>query len=65
MLEWMSSLMPHLMLAPILLPMFTAAIMLLMREEHLRVKVAMNIASTAIGLLVSLVLLKLWFFGVR
>lgn len=58
MLEWMSSLMPHLMLAPILLPMFTAAIMLLMREEHLRVKVAMNIASTAIGLLVSLVLLQ-------
>ena len=58
MLDWMNSLMPHLMLAPILLPMFTAALMLLLREEHLRIKVALNTASTAIGLCVSIALLQ-------
>jgi multicomponent K+:H+ antiporter subunit D len=31
-------LMPHLMLAPILLPMLTAALMLLLREERQRLK---------------------------
>jgi multicomponent K+:H+ antiporter subunit D len=37
-LDWLSTLMPHLMLAPILLPMFTAALMLLLREERQRLK---------------------------
>lgn len=57
MLQWLNSLMPHLMLAPILLPMFTAALMLLLREEFLRTKVALNIASTALGLVASMALL--------
>lgn len=50
--------MPHLILAPILLPMFTAAVMLLLREEHLRLKVVLNIASTAIGLCIAVALLQ-------
>lgn len=49
--------MPHLMLAPIALPMLTAALMLLLREEQLRLKVVLNLASTLLGLLVSIVLL--------
>ncbi|MEG2047395.1 MAG: monovalent cation/H+ antiporter subunit D [Comamonas sp.] len=58
MLDWLTSLMPHLILAPILLPMFTAAVMLLLREEHLRLKVVLNIASTAIGLCIAVALLQ-------
>ena len=34
--EVTSALMPHLMLAPIALPMFTAALLLLLREEQQR-----------------------------
>ena len=36
--EVTSALMPHLMLAPIALPMFTAALLLLLREEQQRLK---------------------------
>lgn len=58
-LEWLASLMPHLMLAPIVLPMVTAALMLLLKEERQVVKVVMNIGSTTVGLLISIALL-LW-----
>ncbi|MCZ2102961.1 MAG: monovalent cation/H+ antiporter subunit D [Burkholderiales bacterium] len=51
--------MPHLMLAPIALPMLTAALLLLVREEHERAKLAIGIASTLLGLLVAIALL-LW-----
>ena len=54
-----SALMPHLMLAPIALPLLTAALMLLMREERQRLKLTLNVLSTTLGLLVSLALL-LW-----
>ncbi|WP_295856291.1 monovalent cation/H+ antiporter subunit D [uncultured Xylophilus sp.] len=47
----------HLMLAPILLPILTAALMLVAGEKRPGTKVAMNIASTAIGLVVAVVLL--------
>ena len=50
-------LMPHLMLAPITLPMFTAALMLLMREEQQRLKLSVNIASTLLGLVIAIALL--------
>lgn len=56
-LQWLTSLMPHLILVPIVLPMLTAALMLLLREEHQRIKSAMNIGATALGLLVSISLL--------
>ena len=52
-----SAAMPHLMLVPIALPMLTAALMLLMREEQQRLKLTLNILSTALGLLVAVALL--------
>lgn len=52
-----SALMPHLMLVPVALPMLTAALMLLMREEQQRLKLTLNILSTALGLLVAVALL--------
>ena len=52
-----SLLMPHLMLAPIALPMLTAALMLLMREEHQRLKLGLNILSTLAGLVIAISLL--------
>ena len=54
-----SALMPHLMLAPIALPLLTGALMLLMREEQRLLKLVVNVLSTTLGLLVSLALL-LW-----
>ncbi|WP_368924104.1 monovalent cation/H+ antiporter subunit D [Comamonas aquatica] len=56
-LEWMASLMPHLMLAPIMLPMLVAALMLLLKEEHQSIKVVLNIGATTLGLLVAIALL--------
>ena len=50
MTQWIADLMPHLMLAPILLPMLTAALMLFLREERQRLKLAMNLLSTLLGL---------------
>ena len=54
-----SALMPHLMLAPIALPLLTGALMLLMREEQRLLELVVNVLATALGLLVSLALL-LW-----
>ena len=54
-----AALMPHLMLAPVALPLFTGALMLLMREEQRLLKLVVNVLSTALGLLVSLAVL-LW-----
>ena len=51
------ALMPHLMLAPILLPMLTAAVMLLLGEKYQRTKLLLNLASTLLGLGVALALL--------
>ena len=50
-------LMPHLILAPIALPLLTAGIMLLLREERQRTKVTLNITSTLGGLVVAVLLL--------
>lgn len=52
-----AALMPHLMLAPIALPLLTAALMLLLREEQQRLKVALNLLSILLGLLVAIALL--------
>ena len=49
--------MPHLILAPIALPMLTAGLMLLLREERQRTKVALNIVSTLLGLVIAVLLL--------
>lgn len=58
-LEWLASLMPHLMLAPIVLPLMTAALMLLLKEERQTAKMVMNLGATTLGLLISIALL-LW-----
>lgn len=55
--EAIAPLMPHLMLAPILLPLLTAALMLLMGEDQQRAKLTLNMASTLLGLGVSVALL--------
>ena len=53
------NLMPHLIVAPILLPLLTAACMLLLGEKHRPLKARINLVSTLIGLIIS-VLLLLW-----
>ncbi|MDE2416073.1 MAG: monovalent cation/H+ antiporter subunit D [Comamonadaceae bacterium] len=50
--------MPHLMLAPIALPMCTAAFLLLLREEQQRLKFGLSLLSTLAGLLISIALLQ-------
>ena len=55
--EVMAPLMPHLMLAPILLPLLTAALLLLMGEDQPRFKLIVNLLSTLLGLGVALALL--------
>lgn len=52
-----SASMPHLMLAPIALPLATAALLLVLREERERLKMTLNIGSTALGLLAAIALL--------
>ncbi len=49
--------MPHLMLVPIVLPLLTAALMLLLREQQQRTKLVLNLGSTLLGLLVAVALL--------
>ncbi|MFE1571038.1 monovalent cation/H+ antiporter subunit D [Comamonas odontotermitis] len=51
-------LMPHLLLAPILLPMLTAALMLTLSEQHQRIKLLMNITSCTLGLAIAIALVK-------
>ncbi|RDI27341.1 multisubunit potassium/proton antiporter PhaD subunit [Pseudacidovorax intermedius] len=50
--------MPHLVAAPILLPLLTAALMLLMGEQRRRAKSALTVISGLFGLLVALALLR-------
>ncbi|QXZ10383.1 monovalent cation/H+ antiporter subunit D [Comamonas sp. Y33R10-2] len=54
---WTEYLMPHLMLAPILLPMLSAALMLFLREERQRMKLGINLVSTSISLVIVVMLL--------
>ena len=48
---------PHLVFAPVLLPLATAASMLLLSEKRRALKAPINIASTALGLLLAIALL--------
>jgi multicomponent K+:H+ antiporter subunit D len=50
--------MPHLIAVPILVPMLTAALMLLLNEERRRTRSALSVASGLIGLLTALALLR-------
>jgi multicomponent K+:H+ antiporter subunit D len=50
--------MPHLIAVPILVPMLTAALMLLLGEERRRAKSALSVLSGLVGLLAALALLR-------
>ncbi|MET0544559.1 MAG: monovalent cation/H+ antiporter subunit D [Variovorax sp.] len=50
--------MPHLVAVPILVPMLTAALMLLLGEKHRRAKAALTVVSGLIGLIAALALLR-------
>ncbi|SFM22377.1 monovalent cation/H+ antiporter subunit D [Variovorax sp. OV329] len=50
--------MPHLVAAPILLPLLTAALMLTLEERHRRIKSVLTVVSGLVGLLVALALLR-------
>ncbi|MEP6722065.1 MAG: monovalent cation/H+ antiporter subunit D [Variovorax sp.] len=50
--------MPHLVAAPILVPMLTAALMLLMGEQRRRAKATLSVVSGLVGLVVALALLR-------
>jgi len=54
-LEWS---MPHLVAVPILVPMLTAALMLMLGEQRRRTKSALSVISGLIGLLAALALLR-------
>lgn len=54
--------MPHWLLAPIVLPLGTAAVMLLLGEERQRLKLGLNLLSTLLGLLLNCALLA-WVAG--
>lgn len=56
--DWLQLLAPHLILAPILVPMFTAAIVLFLREERQRIKLNLNILSCIVTLIVSIHLMQ-------
>ena len=56
--ELTAALMPHLMLAPITLPMFTAAMTLFLREERQRLKLGVNLLSTLLSLVIAVMLLR-------
>jgi len=53
-MSWMN----QLIVAPILLPLVTAAIMLLLGEKHRRIKAHLNLMSSIIGLAIALTLLN-------
>lgn len=49
---------PDLIVAPVLLPVLTAALMLVLGEKRRRLKAVINVGSTALGLVIALVLLR-------
>ncbi|MFT4191907.1 MAG: monovalent cation/H+ antiporter subunit D [Comamonas sp.] len=56
--ELAQRLMPHLIVAPILLPMLTTAVLLLLQESQRRLKALINVVSSALGLLLAVLLLR-------
>lgn len=53
-----ASWMPHLVLAPIIIPMLSAGLMLMLKEERQRIKLLINIAASVLGLIVAIFLLQ-------
>ena len=57
MIGWLQSGMPHLIVAPILLPLLTAVLMLLLGERR-HWKALVNVVSSGLGLLIAIALLE-------
>jgi multicomponent K+:H+ antiporter subunit D len=63
---WLVALGPHLLVAPILLPMFTAAVLLLLDERQAALKAWLSVTSALLGLLASSALaLRVARFGIE
>ena len=60
--EWISGLMPHLLVAPVLLPMLTAALMLMLGERTSWAKRIVALVSCSLGVIIALLLL-VWVRG--
>lgn len=60
--DWIAALMPHLIVVPILLPMLTAALMLLMGEQRRNAKALLNVLANVMAVAVAMALL-LWVDG--
>ena len=56
--RFLDATMPHLVAVPILVPMLTAALMLLLGEQQRRAKSALTVVSGLLGLLAALALLR-------
>ncbi len=56
MTSWLDLLMPHLLVAPILLPMFTAAVLLIPSEQSRTAKSVVNLLSCLLGLGIAIAL---------
>jgi multicomponent K+:H+ antiporter subunit D len=56
--DFANALMPHLIVAPILLPMLTTALLLLLKENQRKIKAQLNVISCALGLAIAMVLLS-------
>jgi len=54
---WIEAAMPHLIIAPILLPLVAAALMLFMGEQQRHWKALINVAASLLGLLIAVALL--------
>lgn len=59
MTSWFAQAAPHLLIAPILLPMFTAAVLIAVREKNRNLRAGINVASCLLNLLV-VILLVYW-----
>lgn len=55
----MNALLPHLVVVPVVLPLVTAAVLLLLGDERRRFKSLLNVAACAAGLLVAALILRL------
>jgi len=55
-MAWIERLMPHLIIAPVLLPLATAALMLLLGDTRRPLKAAVNVLSCALGVAVAIAL---------
>lgn len=58
MTTWIDAAMPHLIVAPIVLPLFTAALLLLIAESKRRLKALVNVAATLLGLVIAVALMQ-------